>query len=124
MNKKMKLTLVGLVAALTLSLTGCNAKDSLASVVEKTYSVAVQGQVVVDVITEKLEGSQVWVDIEDYVKGLDEALATVQDTLEKAAPWVGLDLSTPTTVALTSSVSELDKLNAATAELRQAIESE
>ena len=121
MNKYTKI--LGLVALLiaSTSLVGCNVSDKVATVVENTYNVVQEGNVVVGIITDKLTGSDVWNDIETYVASLSDALDAISTTLERVAPLVGADL-TPKDSVVALDPTGTAKLDAATERLLQSIE--
>ena len=108
MNKNIKrLAIAGLVAS-ALVLAGCKASDTVKSVVENAYSVAKEGDRVIDVITTKLNGSAIWGDVGVYVQSLGGAIDAIGLTLEKVAPLVGANLTTLSSVTPSGSTAELD----------------
>lgn len=124
MNKKQKtmkiIAIVGLISIVGM-LAGCNASARIKTVIENTYAVISEGTVVLGIIKDKLDGSQVWSDIERYVTSLNTALVAVSTTLERVAPIVGANLA-PKTAPLTLDPTGTSKLEAATERLLQSIE--
>ena len=119
MRKSIKTLAVASIIGASLFLVGCNATDAVKKVLESAYSVAVEGDRVVQVITDKLTGSAIWTDVGSYVSSLDKALAAIKTTIEKVAPLVGANLTTLESVTPVKSTAELD---AATAKLLKSIE--
>ena len=119
MRKSIKTLAVASIIGASLFLVGCNATDTVKKVLENAYSVATEGNRVVQVITTKLSGSALWTDVGGYIGSLDKALAAIKTTIEKVAPMVGANLTALESITPVKSTVELD---AATAKLLKSIE--
>lgn len=108
MKKTAKIVVGSIALAGVLVLVGCNASETVKTVVQNTYSVVKEGDKVIDVITQKLSGSQVWTEISAYVTSLDNALSAIATTLERVAPLVGANLTTLSSVSGVQSTAQLD----------------
>lgn len=114
MNKYKRTMIVSALLAVTLTLAGCNASETIKTVIQNSYSVVVQATKAVAVIQSavkdvpQLQSSMV------YVDSLTKAMGALQTTMEKVAPLVGANLTTLSSASPATSTAELD---AATAKL-------
>jgi hypothetical protein len=114
-----KIVLVTMLVGIGMAVTGCKVSDKVKTVIENSYSVVVECEKAVDVITEKLTGSELWTEVGKYIESLDKALDAVETTLKKVAPMVGANL---TTLSSASAIEDTTYLDAATEKLLKSIE--
>lgn len=108
MKKHKKTMIVSALLAVMLTLAGCNASETVKTVIQNSYSVVVQATKAIAVIQTTMKDIPQCQSSMVYVDSLNKAMSALQTTMEKVAPIVGANLTTLSSASPVTSTVELD----------------